>query len=274
MSFEDTITRSIEDHVDPVFVPPMDVAAVRRSGERRRAVTTAVASLGVLAVITGGFALATAGDGPSETRIQPAELPAMDFDQGLRAYYDDIKGELHIGGKAFALKDVPNLDTSSSATPHGVVYVVDGEVRLLTEDGEAKVLAPAPDDAVQVYSTVKFDAEQPFAAWLTGTDDGTLLAVHDFRTGDVATTRVPCEGDGCQQLALAGIDHDRVFVRRLDRPETLVFDLSDGGDPSPSPVLLRPTCATAWCSVRALCRPAIHSARAGGSSRPKARSRC
>lgn len=81
MSFEDTITRSIEDHVDPVFVPPMDVAAVRRSGERRRAVTTAVASLGVLAVITGGFALATAGDGPSETRIQPAELPAMDFDQ-------------------------------------------------------------------------------------------------------------------------------------------------------------------------------------------------
>ncbi|MGH3345556.1 MAG: hypothetical protein ACRDO4_01125, partial [Nocardioides sp.] len=225
MSFEDTITRSIEDHVDPVFVPPMDVAAVRRSGERRRAATTAVASLGVLAVITGGFALATGGGSPSETRIQPAELPALDFDQGLRAYYDDIKEELHLGGKAFELKDVPNLDISSSATPHGVVYVVDGEVRLLEEDGDVRVLL-TETDADAVSSTVKFDAVAPVVAWLTRGDDGVSLVEYEFQseaTEALLFASVPCEGDGCKALAVAGLDHGKVFVRRLDRDETLVF---------------------------------------------------
>ena len=228
MSFEDTITRSIEDHVDRVDLPTVDVQSVRRSGQRRRVGTTAVASLGVLAVVAGGFALATGGESPSDTRIQPAELPAMDFDQGLRAYYDDIKGELHMGGKAFALRDVPNLDVSSSATPHGVVYVADGEVRLLDEDGDVRVLAPATDDAKPVYSTVKYDADTPRVAWLSRDGDGVSLVVHDFRgPGDETQVRtdVPCSGLACEMFALAGIDHGLVFVRRLDRDETLVFDL-------------------------------------------------
>jgi hypothetical protein len=227
MSFEDTITRSIEDHVDRVDVPNLDIRSVRRTGQRRRAATTAVASLGVLAVVAGGFGIATGGDGPSsDNRIQPAELPAMDFDQGVRAYYDDIKGELHMGGKAFALQDVPDLDTSSSATPHGVVYVVDGEVRLLDEDGEVEVVAPASEDAELVNSTVKFDADKPRVAWLSRDASGVTLVVHEFRgegSESESGTGVPCEGQGCQALSVAGLDHGKVFVRRLDRDETMVF---------------------------------------------------
>ena len=226
MSFEDTITRSIEEHVDRIDLPTVDVLSVRRSGQRRRAGATAVASLGVLAVVAGGFALATGGDGPSNTQIQPAELPAMDFDEGLRAYYDDIQGQIHLGGQVFALSDVPHLDTSSSATPHGVVYVVDGDVRLLTEDGDVRVLSPE-EDGQAVSSTVKFDAEEPRVAWLARDGDGVSLVVHEFR-GPGDETQVwkdlSCDGRGCEQLSVAGIDHGLVFVRRLDRDETLVFD--------------------------------------------------
>jgi len=226
MSFEDTITRSIEEHVDRVDLPPVDVQSVRRRGRRRQAATTAAAGLGVLAVVAGGFALAAGGEGPSDTRIQPVELPAMDFDGGLRAYYDDIRGQIHLGGRVFELSDVPNLDTSSSATPHGVVYVVDGEVRLLEEDGDVRVLSPK-EDGKAVSSTVKFDAVEPAVAWLSRSGDGVSLVVHEFRgPGDETQTwkDMPCDGRGCQQLSVAGIDHGMQFVRRLDRDETLVFD--------------------------------------------------
>ena len=227
MSIEDTITRSIEDHVDRVVAPPADLAAIRRSGRRRRAVTTATASIGVLAVLTGGFALATGGNDPTDTQIQPSELPAMDFDHGLRAYYDDIKGELHMGGATFPLRAVPNLDTSSSATPYGVVYADDGEVRLLEEDGSLKRLSSVRDQPQELYSTVKFDARAPRVAWLARDDSGVMLHVHEFLgEGSEAQygTNIPCEGEDCRMLSVAGIDQGLQFVRRLDRDETLVFD--------------------------------------------------
>ncbi|HEX6150966.1 hypothetical protein [Nocardioides sp.] len=232
MSFDDTITRSIEDHVDGVVAPPADLAAIRRSGRRHRAVTTAAASIGVLAVLTGGFALATSGSDPTGTQVGPSELPAMDFDHGLRAYYDDINGELHMGGQVFALSNVPNLDTSSWATPHGVAYVDDGDVRLLTEDGKSRLLTSeggAPGGNGDAFGAVVFDAATERLAWLTRREGEVFLVEHEFVDAASETqvwTEVPCEGRECEMLTVAGFDQGMAFVGRLDRDETLVF----GGD--------------------------------------------
>ena len=38
---------------------------------------------------------------------------------------------------------------------------------------------------------------------------------------------MPCQGEGCRDLAIAGLDHDRVLIRRLGVDETLVLDLTE-----------------------------------------------
>jgi len=230
MRFEDTITRSIEEHLARVELPTVDVAAVRRSGRRRRLTTTAAASVAVLAVLAGGFALATGGSDLAGSELPPAELPAMDFDDGLRAYYDDINGQLHMGGQVFALSDVPNLDTSSWATPHGVAYVDDGDVRLLTEEGKSRLLTSeggAPGGNGDAFGAVVFDAATERLAWLTRRGEEVFLVEHEFHDAareSQVWTEVPCEGRGCEMLMVAGYDRGTAFVRRLDRDETLVFD--------------------------------------------------
>ena len=228
MSFEDTIRRSIEEHVDRVDVPRLDVEAVRCRGERRRTLGAAAASLAVLAVVSGGVALGTSLDDGGGRAVQPTGLPSLDFDAGARAFYDDGAGELHLGGAAFDIGLVGNLDTSATSTPYGVVYFGDDqEVRLLGEDGTVTLLAEGPSDAVGFGPTVKYDAAEPLAAWLTRDGSGVVLTV--YRLGEdaglVGSTTVPCEGEECSRQRMAGIDSGRVFVRGPE--DTQVFELAD-----------------------------------------------
>lgn len=230
MSFHDTIERSIAQHVQQVPAPPVDLAAVRRSGRRRRLMTTAATSAAVLAIVAGGFALLTGGgNDPTGSELPPTDLPAMDFDDGVRAYYDDINGELHMGGQMFPLSDVPNLDTSSWATPHGVAYIDDGDVRLLTEDGKSRLLTSeggAPGGNGDAFGAVVFDAATDRLAWLTRREGELFVVEHEFVDQASETqvwTEVPCEGRECESFMVAGFDQGTVFVRRLDRDETLVF---------------------------------------------------
>ena len=116
--------------------------AVRRRGERRRALGVAAASLAVLAMVSGAVALGTSLVEDGGRAVQPAGLPPLDFDEGARAFYDDGTGEMHLGGAVFDLSVVSGMDTSASSTPFGVLYFGDDQaVRLLTEDGTISTLA-------------------------------------------------------------------------------------------------------------------------------------
>ncbi len=228
MSFEDTLTRSIAEHVDRAPVPSVDVERVRRAGERRRAGRTAVTALVALAVVVGGTAWATAG-GDGGRVVRPAGLPAMDFDEGLRAFYDDGRSELHVGGRAFPLGQAAELDLTAAGTPWGVVYFTpEQEARLVAEDGSIRRLVAAPSDPGDFHPRVKHDAVEPLAAWLTRDGDRVVLTVYRFGEdeGVVATTTVPCEGTACERQQVAGIDSGKVFVRDT-RGGTLVWDVAD-----------------------------------------------
>ncbi len=227
MNLEETLTRTLHDHLDGMAAPTADVESVRRAGERRHATATAARILATLAVVVGGVAL-VGGDSDDGRLVQPAGLPAMDFDMGLRAFYDDASGLLHMGGQAFKVGRINQLDVAASATPWGAVYVTPGqEVRLLAEDGTLRRLAKAPDDPARFQPRVKFDAGQPLAAWLTRDVSGVLLTVYRFGDdeGIVGTTSVPCEAKTCASQQVAGIDSGRVFVR--DSDGTRVFDVDD-----------------------------------------------
>lgn len=228
MNLEDTLVRSLHDHLDGVVTPAIDVEAVRRSGERRRAATTATGLLGALALVVGGVALATGG-GDDPRVLQPTGLPAMDFDQGLRAFYDEGKGLLHMGGQEFPLSRAAELDVAGAATPWGVVFFTPGqEARLLAEDGSIRQLAPAPENPGAFHPRVKYDATEPLAAWLTRDGSDVVLTVYRFGEdeGVVGTTTVPCEGEACEWQQVAGIDSGKVFVRDPDQG-TRVWDVAD-----------------------------------------------
>ncbi len=228
MTLEDTLTRSLHEHLDLVVAPPVDLAAVRRSGERRRAGRSAGVMLAVLAVITAGTAVAT-WPGPDDRSVQPSRLPAMDFDEGMRVFYDDGSGDLHIGGARLPLSRLNEVDLSAAATPWGAVYVTpDQEVRVLEEDGTDRRLVAAPSDPGTFHPRVKYDAVEPLAAWLTREGDDVVLTVYRFGgdEGLVGTTTVPCDGEACEWQQVAGIDHGKVFVRDPD-DGTRVFDVAD-----------------------------------------------
>lgn len=228
MNLEDTLTRSLHDHLDGVVTPHVDVEAVRRSGERRRAATTATGLLGALALVVGGVAVATSG-GDDPRVLQPTGLPVMDFDQGLRAFYDDGAGELHLGGKSFPLSGVTDLDLSGAATPYGVVYFTpQQEARLVAEGGSIRRLVAAPRDPGVFQPRVKYDAVEPLAAWLTRDGSEVVLTVYRFGEdeGVVGTTTVPCEGSACESQQVAGIDSGKVFVRDPEQG-TRVWDVAD-----------------------------------------------
>lgn len=225
MNLEDTLTRSLHDHLDRVETPRVDLESVRRAGARRRATTTAATALAVLAVVVGGVALTTGGDGGDRV-VQPAGLPAMGFDEGLRAFYDEGAGQLHLGGARFEISRVTSLDTRASATPGGVVWVDDEQaVRRLTEDGDVERLAPPVDDGRSIQANVKYDAVTGDVGWLVRGADAVELVVE--AEDDRLTVDVPCEGDACEKLALGGLDSGLVFVRRIDEQQTLVLDRAD-----------------------------------------------
>lgn len=228
MTLEDTLTRSLHDHLDPVVAPPVDLAAVRRAGERRRAATAAGGMLAVLALLSGGTAVAT-WPGPDDGTPRPAELPAMDFGDGMRVFYDDGGGDLHIGGTQLPLGRANELDLSAAATPWGAVYVTpEQEVRIIEEDGTDRQLTAAPEDPGTFHPRVKYDAVDPLAAWLTREGDDVVLTVYRFgdEEGIVGTATVPCDGDACEWQQVAGVDHRKVFVRE-PRGGTQVFDVDD-----------------------------------------------
>ena len=193
MSFEDTIRRSIEDHVDRLEVPSLDVEAVRRTGRRRRAAGTAAASLAVLAVLSGGVALVGSVGGDDGRAVQPTGLPALDFDEGARAFYDDGSGEMHLGGAVFDLGIVTGMDTSASATPHGVVYFDDGRRCGCSPRTASPHPRRWPAGRGGLGPTVKYDATEPLVAWLSRDATGVVLTVHEL--GDdagVVRARPPC----------------------------------------------------------------------------------
>ena len=56
------------------------------------------------------------------------------------------------GWREFDIGNVPDLDTSASTTPYGLVFFgADQDVRLLRDDGSVTVLAAAPDDPRDFY---------------------------------------------------------------------------------------------------------------------------
>lgn len=228
MTLEETLTRSLHDHLDPLATPRVDLTAVRRAGERRRAARTAAGLVGALALVVGGVALATGVDDGDQV-VRPAGLPAMDFDEGLRAFYDDGAGQLHIGGRAFPLSRAAELDLTAAATPHGAIYFTpEQEARLVAEDGSIRSLVPAPEDPGPFDPRVKYDAVEPLAAWLTREGSDVVLTVYRFGDdeGVVGTTTVPCEGRACGGQQVAGIDSGKVFVRDPDQG-TRVWDVAD-----------------------------------------------
>lgn len=225
MTLEDTLIRSLHDHLDPVVPPPVDLAAVRRSGERRRAVAAAAGLVTALALAVGGTALITM-PGADDRVVRPTELPAMDFGEGTRAFYSYEDGRLHLGGESFAVGMATSMDTQASATPRGVVWLDEQQrLLLLREDGSVEVMADGPDDPRTIYTTVKFEADGSRVAWLTRGADGADFNVYSFDDREHWRLEVPCEGDACADLAVAGLDHGRGLVRRLDADQTLVVDL-------------------------------------------------
>ncbi len=166
MNLEDTLTRSLHDHLDTLEVPVVDVEAARRTGERRRAATTAVGLVAALAVVAGGVAFATRT--PDEGRaVQPAGLPALDYGQGRGPGTTTRTGQAPPRRRHLRHRPGPRLDTRASATPWGVVWVgEDQSVRILHEDGTVELLARRIEDARPIQTNVKYDAVPPRIGWL------------------------------------------------------------------------------------------------------------
>jgi len=183
---------------------------VRETLERELAdVSAALAVVGAVSVLVIG------GRPEPQRPPDPVTMPAMNFDAGLRGFYDAGSGLTHLGGQTFDLGAVKELDTSASVTPYGLVFFgANQSVRLLPDDGRVRTIAAAPVRPEEFSPTVKYDPGRGLVAWLTKADGKVTLSVYEFGAGPrlIGSYPVPCAGS-CSELSVAGVDQGLVFVR-------------------------------------------------------------
>lgn len=200
----------IHDRLDAVDIPPPDLAAVHRQGERIRGrrIVGAV-SAGIAAVVAVGLVVGQLGGGADgrDRGIEP--IGRLDVSEGLRAYAAPA-GEIHLGGRTFPAARLEFLDTDAAATPYGVLFYDAGRPRLLDESGAVVDLEPGAD-RTGFHPTAKSDSQLPLVAYGVTLGGVPLVAVRDLATGEVvARHEVPADA------VIDAIDAGVVFVRTAD----------------------------------------------------------
>lgn len=203
----------IHQRLDAVDVPPPDLAAVHRQGDRirgRRVI--GVVSAGIAAVVVAGLVVGQlsggGGGAGSEGRgIEP--IGRLDVSAGLRAYAAP-GGEIHLGGRTFPAARLDFLDTDAAATPYGVLFYDAGRPRLLDESGAVVDLEPGAEKT-DFHPTAKVDSQQPLVAYGVTLGGVPLVVVRDLST-DAVVARHEVPGDA----VIDGIDDGVVLVRTGD----------------------------------------------------------
>lgn len=215
MTIELIVVETLERKLADVPVPRVDVTSVRRAGRRhrlRRIGSAAAAVLIVIGAVTALLVGATRDDPVAER----ADVPAMDFAPGLRGFYDPGEGKTLLGQQSFDLDAERGPGTGEAATPYGLVFFgPDQTVRLLPADGRVRTLAASPARRDAFLPTVKYDPSRGLVAWLTKGRGRVTLSVYEFGAGPrlLGSYPVPCSGEVCESLEVAGVDQGLVFVR-------------------------------------------------------------
>ncbi|CUR57178.1 hypothetical protein NOCA2390069 [metagenome] len=227
-SLSDAVTQTIERETTALPPPSLDLASIRQQGDRRR--RTRVAGAGVVAAVTvvAGMTLVSALRPDADTA--QVVVPPMDFVQGARAFYDQDRHVMHLGGRTFPLSGIDGLDTHATVTSSGVVFFSDRQQpRLLQVDGHVIDLAAAPsspDHDFHPSATAEVDGSR--VAWLVKGDTLTL-GITDTVSGRTTT---PDLGErcatGCADLSLAAVDAGFAF---LEGDEGSFAVPLDGGTP-------------------------------------------
>jgi hypothetical protein len=214
---ETLLRDALQRHLDDIEVPPGDVFASISAGRRRHRRRVSAAAAGAtlaLALVAGtGVALMTSeGSSTAPDTSGYAELGALDFSEGARAYADP-GGKIHLGGRAFPAKDLAYLDTDAVATNHGVVFFDDGRPMLLGSDGKVVALVDGELDRPNgFHPTAKADSVHPWVAWATRSGGETTLTVYDLEAGEeVASAVAPC--GRCDDLVIDALDDGVAYVR-------------------------------------------------------------
>lgn len=231
MTIELIIVETLERKLADVPVPQVDVASVRRAGRGRRLARIGGSAAAVVAALGAVTALVLGGGTEPDRATDPVAAPAMDFSPGLRGFYDQQSGLTHLGGQRVDLGAVRDRTTGAAATPYGLVFFGDDQsVRLLPADGRVRTLAASPALPGAITPTVKYDPGRGLAAWLTRSADRVTLSVYEFGEGPrlIGSYPVPCTGDTCAGLQVAGVDQGIVFVRGDDG--TRLIDPAAGPD--------------------------------------------
>jgi len=209
---EETLERKLAD----VAVPRVDVGGVRRTGRGRFWARVGGSAAAMLAGAGAVSALVLGTAGEPDRAAEPAAVAPIYFGDGLRAVYNPNTGLVHLGAQIFPLDDVRDLDTSASVTPFGLVFFgPDQSMRLLPDDGRVRTMVAGPARPDAFTPSVRYDAARGIVAWLTKGNDRVSLSVYEFgaRPRLLGSYPVPCSGDECSNLTVAGVDQALVFVR-------------------------------------------------------------
>lgn len=229
MTIDLLVRETLERELADIRVPRADVARIRRAGGGRRRARILGGLVAILAVVGASTALVLgdrAEPSPSATTV---DVPPMDFGSGLRGLYDASRGLTKLGGQTFDLGDIEDLGDSAASTPYGLVFFgEDQSARLLPSDGRVRTLAAGPARAGEFTPTIRFDPSNGQVAWLTRGNGQVTLSVYVVanRLKLLASYDVPCAGEPCGALAVAGYDQGMVFVRGENG--TRVLDPSAG----------------------------------------------
>jgi hypothetical protein len=169
----------------------------------------------VAASWVGAYQLAESGSRTIAPDTDVAVPGGFDTTEGLRAV--GAPGvELLIGGSRVSLEggSLPFLDTDAAASSYGVLYTdADGSIQLLEPDGEARPLTDPGAVPSEAHPTIKVDAADDLAAWMTYDDGEPALQVYDLAEDElVASTSPPCMDD-CDALVIDAISGGRVVLR-------------------------------------------------------------
>ena len=279
----DGIAAAIEREAAGVTPPVMDLAAVRRRGNRRRLARAGATAAVILAVLGGGYGVVSQLGGQQQGKTKeaapPFPLASLDFSAGARAYYDPDNSEMYLGGKRFPMTLVDGLDTDATVSSGGVVYFMpDQQPRLLRADGTVVDLASAPaspDSNFHPSATAEPGGNQ--VVWLTKGGDGVRLGTSDVTTAQTVTHDLSdwCSAhDDCATLTWLRSTRDTSSCGTMTEATSYPSQLENRSPRSPTAG--SPTYATRSCSWTGRCRrrcPPRWTV-AGGLPRHRVSSRC